>query len=70
MLFKDQAYELHSCVLHQGESLFKGHYVARVKNSGGKWSIRDDAKVTPIENVHEKLGPFIPYLLFYKKKQK
>ena len=60
-------YSLAGVVVHEGNSIKEGHYVAYVKKSG-QWYRTDDlmvTKVSPFEATHQQA-----YLLFYQKNQK
>lgn len=57
-------YSLVGVVVHEGNSIKEGHYVAYVKKSG-KWYRTDDlmiTKVSSFEATHQQA-----YLLFYQK---
>ena len=60
-------YSLVGVVVHEGNSIKEGHYVAYVKKSG-QWYPTDDlmiTKVSSFEATHQQA-----YLLFYQKAQK
>eukprot|EP00939_MAST-03C_sp_MAST-3C-sp1_P004511 g4511.t1 len=58
-------YRLRSIVVHLGDSMGSGHYVAYVRDGHGSWYLCDDARVRPtsLKNVlHQKA-----YMLCYEK---
>ena len=67
---QQKSYELVSVLLHAGDSLFRGHYTARLRIEGvNRWSMRDDAHVATYDSIDDMLGPFMPYLLFFVEKK-
>ncbi len=64
---KRKKYLLEAVLFHAGESLFRGHYVARLAIEGEeKWATRDDGRCGELPELAAKLHPFAPYLLFFK----
>lgn len=60
-------FDLHGCIVHSGDSVSSGHYVAYVKRNG-KWYKADDTVIEAVDQskVIDESGK--AYLLFYTKK--
>ncbi|KAJ0980923.1 hypothetical protein J5N97_009178 [Dioscorea zingiberensis] len=58
-------YELVATITHRGQGPSRGHYIADVKQSDGRWVRCDDASITTI-GTNQVLGEEA-YVLFYKQ---
>ena len=65
----EDTFDLHAVLLHAGDTLYRGHYIARIHMGDHEWSERDDETCSRrVEDAYEKIRPFVPYILFFRKR--
>jgi len=60
-------FQLIGLIIHKGNSLGEGHYVALSRRNDGKWYYCNDAQVTEIEEELVTRSQRLAYLLLYRR---
>lgn len=62
-------YALTSCIIHQGNNLQSGHYIALVKHFDNSWYLCNDTIISKEKNINIRMGHENKdaYILFYRK---